>query len=70
MEDILVATGARPQNIDSDERLGERQQQCQFGSNSGVDGLRKFSLEAGSGRESEAVTQVAKTQLLLSTGNL
>ena len=27
MDDILVATVARPQSLDSDERLGERQQQ-------------------------------------------
>ena len=27
MEDILVATAARPQDIEFDERLGERQQQ-------------------------------------------
>jgi hypothetical protein len=27
MEDILVATGARPQDIEFDERLAERQQQ-------------------------------------------
>jgi hypothetical protein len=27
MHDILVATVARPQDVDSDERLGERQQQ-------------------------------------------
>src|SRR5260370_23191128 len=27
MDDILVATAGRPQDVDSDERLGERQQQ-------------------------------------------
>jgi hypothetical protein len=30
MDDILVATAARPQRVDSDEPLGERQQQTRI----------------------------------------
>jgi len=35
MDDILVATAARPQAVDSDERLGERQQQMPIPSQRG-----------------------------------
>src|SRR5260370_13309609 len=41
MGDILVATGARPQSVDSDERLGERQQQMPVPNQRGRGGRRR-----------------------------
>src|SRR5260370_11497213 len=41
MGDILVATGARPQSVDSDERLGEREQQMPVPNQRGRGGRRR-----------------------------
>jgi hypothetical protein len=41
MDDILVATVARPQDVDSDERLGERQQQMPLPNQRGRGGRRR-----------------------------